>query len=220
MIIRALQNLGIQAELNGRNDMTVQERKFSGNAFCQRGKNMQRHGTLLVHSNLGIFDRYLNVPKKKLIAKGVKSVRSRVCNLKEFRNDLTIQMLTDSLLHCYLDQYGTFETYSFPKSSLEEIQRLYNKHKSWEWRMGEAPSFDYAFENRFPWGMTQIHISVSNGIMKEVKVYTDSLDVSVSDRISLAFTGRRFSKEEFLQISGEAEGETRISAEFICETLE
>lgn len=91
IILKTLEKLGIQAEVSGRNDITIEGRKFSGNAYCKRGDNRQRHGTLLVNAQLGVFDRYLNAPKQKLEAKGVTSVRARVCNLCEYAPGLTVE---------------------------------------------------------------------------------------------------------------------------------
>ena len=51
VILEAVRRLGIQAEKTGRNDITVEGRKFSGNAFYQTGDCCYHHGTLLVHAD-------------------------------------------------------------------------------------------------------------------------------------------------------------------------
>ena len=84
MILSAVRALGIPCEFSGRNDLLADGRKFSGNAFCSRKGICQHHGTLLIRSDLTRLQNYLNVDPRKLQAKGVKSVRSRVCNLSEF----------------------------------------------------------------------------------------------------------------------------------------
>ena len=84
VILEAVRMLGIQAEKTGRNDITVEGRKFSGNAFYQSGDCCYHHGTLLIHADKDNMSRYLNVPREKLASKGVSSVKSRVANLDEF----------------------------------------------------------------------------------------------------------------------------------------
>ncbi|MBR4882870.1 MAG: lipoate--protein ligase family protein, partial [Bacteroidales bacterium] len=89
-IIEALQNIGVDAYLEGRNDLLIDGKKFSGNAFYQSQTHAYHHGTLMVDVDKERLGRYLSPPKAKLEAKGVTSVRSRVVNLKELAPDLTI----------------------------------------------------------------------------------------------------------------------------------
>ena len=89
VILEAVRSLGIDAQKSGRNDVTVDGKKFSGNAFCQKGGNSYHHGTLMLRVDTQKVARYLNVSEKKLRSKGVSSVTSRVCNLCDFIPDLT-----------------------------------------------------------------------------------------------------------------------------------
>ena len=84
VILEAVRSLGIDAQKSGRNDVTVDGKKFSGNAFCQKGGNSYHHGTLMLRVDTQKVARYLNVSEKKLRSKGVSSVTSRVCNLCDF----------------------------------------------------------------------------------------------------------------------------------------
>lgn len=220
IILEALNSLGIHAETTGRNDIAIEGRKFSGNAYCRRQNIQQRHGTLLVKSDLGIFDRYLSVSKKKLVAKGVKSVRSRVCNLSEYSEGLTTGKLIEAITEAYKVKYGEYVLYPMEKADADEIQRLKEKNESWEWKMGEAPAFDYLFENRFSWGTAQICLKVKNAVIDEMRVYSDSLDNSLSERMINALSGVRFEKEEISQNIPSLEGEARDIAEYILGTFE
>ena len=195
MILNALTRLGIRAQTTGRNDIEIDGRKFSGNAFSARGGNRQRHGTLLVNANLSVFDRYLNAPRQKLEAKGVKSVKARVCNLTEFREDLTVERMADALREAYDERYGPSVPPTLSGEDEAEIYALYRKHQSYEWRMGEAPKFDYTFESRFSFGTTQICVSVEGGEIVRARVFSDSLDVALPGRIEALLRGCRFSAD-------------------------
>ena len=90
-IVQALQNLGLQASLSGRNDLTLDGLKFSGNAQCvytvkgdgaPRYKTMH-HGTLLFHADLSRLTGALCADPEKIQSKGITSVRSRVTNLAQ-----------------------------------------------------------------------------------------------------------------------------------------
>ena len=77
VILEAVRSLGIHAEKTGRNDITVDGRKFSGNAFYRTGDGCYHHGTILIRADKENMSRYLNVSKEKLASKGVTSVKSR-----------------------------------------------------------------------------------------------------------------------------------------------
>lgn len=87
IILNALASLGIQATASGRNDLVVingeDERKVSGSAYKETKDRGFHHGTLLLNADLSRLADYLNPDPKKLQAKGITSVRSRVTNLVE-----------------------------------------------------------------------------------------------------------------------------------------
>ncbi|WP_421714602.1 lipoyl protein ligase domain-containing protein, partial [Aeromonas media] len=72
---------------SGRNDLLVAtadgDRKVSGSAYRETQDRGFHHGTLLLDADLGRLANYLNPDPKKLAAKGITSVRSRVANLCE-----------------------------------------------------------------------------------------------------------------------------------------
>jgi lipoate-protein ligase A len=195
MILSAVRDLGVNAEFSGRNDITVDGKKFSGNAFAVKGQNKQHHGTLLINANLTKMSDYLNVSAEKIRAKGVSSVRARVCNLNQYNSDLTVDMMASALKSAYQKHYGEFETLNANNLNEAEIQAFYEKHSSWEWQMGRAPVFDYEIDTRFVWGGVQIYLNVENGQIKDVQVYTDALDTDIPAQIKAALTGVRFVSE-------------------------
>lgn len=195
IIISALEKIGVHAEKNGRNDITICGKKFSGNAFGVKDGNRQRHGTLLVSSKLDKMGDYLNVPTQKLKAKGISSVRSRVCNLSEFVPELTVMSLAQLIKNAYGDYYNVLpEEYIFSPEANEKIDELYKKHSSFEWIMGEAPHFDYSFEERFSFGMAQFCVSVRNGRIERAELYTDSLNTDLSAEVRGVLEGIEFSR--------------------------
>ncbi len=215
IIIDTLKNLGVDANVSGRNDIEINGRKFSGNAYCSRGINKQRHGTLLINSDLTVFDKYLNAPAMKLAAKGVKSVRARVCNLSEFIDGLTVEKLSDALLKSYLSKYPDAREYVFSDSDRRGISDILTRVKSREWIYGETPSFDYSIENRFSWGTTQIFLSIESGRISAARVFTDSLDASIPERLEPLFTGLEFDKQKICERLSALGGEATEIAEYL-----
>ena len=93
VILNAVSKLGLKAELSGRNDITVDGKKFSGNAFSLAKGNRSHHGTILVNADLTKLSNYLCVSKEKMRSKGIDSVRARVCNICELSSGLTVEAL-------------------------------------------------------------------------------------------------------------------------------
>ncbi|MCK9546869.1 MAG: lipoate--protein ligase family protein, partial [Sphaerochaeta sp.] len=85
LLLSALSSLGLECELSGRNDITLDGKKISGNAFQNTATKFCHHGTLLVRGNLAVMGDYLTPSATKLSSKAVKSVASRVGNLSEGR---------------------------------------------------------------------------------------------------------------------------------------
>ncbi len=220
IILDTLKRLGADAGVSGRNDIEIDGRKFSGNAYCSRGMNKQRHGTLLVDSDLTVFDKYLNAPAMKLAAKGVKSVRARVCNLSEYIDGLTVEKLSRALLDGYLTEFSCAREYAFSASDRNDISDILARVKSREWIFGETPAFDYSIENRFSWGMTQICLSVENGRITAARVFTDSLDASLPERLEPLFMGLEFDRLKIFEKLSAIEGEAAEIANYIRDGIE
>jgi len=193
MILSAVRALGIDCDFTGRNDLVADGRKFSGNAFCSRKGIKQHHGTLLIHSDLSRLQNYLNVDPRKLQAKGVKSVRSRVCNLSEFVPGLSCERVLDALKAAFRAEYGDYEEVSAPGEA--SVTPYIQKHASDAWRLGETPRFDAQIEHRFDWGGVQLLMTLRRGTISDLEVYTDALDVSVPDEIRSRLIGAEYSAD-------------------------
>ena len=83
-VCRALSTMGVRAEKSGRNDILVNGRKVSGVAQRLCGDRILHHGTLLFDSDPQVISEALNVNADKFSSKSIKSVKSRVGNIREF----------------------------------------------------------------------------------------------------------------------------------------
>jgi lipoate-protein ligase A len=198
-VLDAVRNMGISAEYTGRNDISVDGKKFSGNAFCIRGDNELHHGTLLINTDMNRLSNYLNVSAEKIRSKGVESVKSRVCNLTDYNPELTVETAIEALKESFRSNYGDFEEVTFSEDSKEKIDKLFEKHKSWEWRLGETIQFDYVTEKRFPWGEIDLNINIKQGIVDKVELFTDALDTSLPEIIKEGLIGSRFNSKEMAE---------------------
>lgn len=190
VILKAVQKLGIDAKISGRNDILVNGRKFSGNAFHENRERCYHHGTIMVNVKLDKLNQYLNVSMKKLASKGINSARSRVTNLIEYNPDITIDLLKESLIECFEEVYG-HKSQVLKEGELDwgEIRALYEKYSSWDWIYGKKFEFQYEISKRFTWGQVDIQFNVDSGKITEVVVYSDSLSPEVIQKIPERLVG-------------------------------
>ena len=210
MILDALVSAGIKAEFTGRNDITIDGCKFSGNAFKHTANCSLQHGTLLVNADMEKLSRYLRPSESKLKAKGVDSVRSRVCNLTEYNPSLTIDDLKQLLETVFRASVGGCDII---KPEELDISGIYPLYSSWEWNYGETPGFDVSLEHRFPWGGVELMLSLKGGKVLKATVYTDSMDENLSEKLTDALEGAEYGASIFDRLSFNPDIQAWLNAE-------
>ncbi len=173
VLLTACRLAGIRAERSGRNDLLADGRKFSGNAFYHSGGRAYHHGTLLIDADTELMSRYLTPSKAKLEAKGVKSVRSRVVNLKELAPGLTCKQMAQHMVAAARQICG-LTAESLPMIPKEEIAPLAAEYGSWDYLYGTSLPLSLTCEDRFEWGSVQLQLEVKGGTVQAVRLYTDA----------------------------------------------
>lgn len=197
-VIEALKELGVNAELSGRNDILAEGRKISGNAqFSTKGR-MFSHGTLLFNSNIDEVVNALNVKLDKIQSKGIKSVRSRVANIKEFlKDDLSIQEFKELLLQSIFKEHGSIERYEWTEEDIRNIKELAeSRYRSWDWNYGKSPKCNIQQSKRFAAGQVEIRLEVNKGVIEFVKIYGDFFGVGEVSELEQILIGTKFEKQE------------------------
>jgi len=192
MILSAVRALGIPCSFTGRNDLLADGRKFSGNAFCTRRGVHQHHGTLLVRADLSRLKNYLTVDPLKLQAKGVKSVRSRVCNLCDFRPELTVEAFRERLTEAFAAEYGGYTLLTDADIDEAVLAPYIEKQRSQAWKLGVTPRFDQELRHRFPWGGVQLLLTLRQGRVDAVQAFSDALDAELPAEIERLLTGAEY----------------------------
>ena len=195
VIKKACEFIGITAEISGRNDILTHGKKFSGNAFYHSGGKAYHHGTILISSSTEKIERYLTPKKQKLEAKGVKSVKSRVINLNEIKQDLTPQIMADNMITAAQEIYGLKADFLTLKQN-QQIKNNTEIFSSWEYIFGKTLPFSVCLADRFNWGEIQINLNLLNAKITDIKVFTDSLDFSLAEKLEEALLGKEFSAQK------------------------
>ena len=207
-VIQALHKMGAKgAELKGRNDLLIEDKKFSGNAMYAKNGRMTAHGTILFDADLEEVTKALKPRKEKFESKGIKSVRSRVTNIKPYVSPeyqkLTTEEFRDLLLLEIFgvksrDQVKELKLTEADWAKVREIQA--ERFGNWDWNYGQSPAFAIQMSQKFPFGFVDFRFNVEQGVIKEVKVYGDFFGLGDISDVEDALVGVRFEREAVNQV--------------------
>lgn len=174
-VVKLLNSLGVPAKLEGRNDLLVDGKKFSGNAKTIKSKKMIQHGTILINSEMAVLADALKVNPLKFVDKAVKSNRARVTNLIDY---LPSETNTASFKQLFIEEIKSsnekVEVYAFDQQDMEAIEKLVaDKYSTWEWNFGFSPDYNFKKANKVPAGFIEVHLDVHKGIIQEAKIFGD-----------------------------------------------
>lgn len=192
----ALNGVGLAVEVSGRNDMTIDGRKFSGNAQYIYHDRVLHHGTLLYDSNLGNVQAALNVKPDKIASKGIKSVRSRVTNLIDYMPERPgIDQFQESLL-LQLFEGGPAKERFLTEEELDGIMKLVaEKYSRWEWNYGRSPAYNVSNRGRFACGEVAMYLWVDQGVIRSCRIHGDFFTALDMDDLEQGLAGTEYSEQ-------------------------
>ena len=173
-VVEALARFGVHAEFTGRNDLTIDGMKFSGNAQYARHGRLLHHGCIMLDSNLTSVADALRVKEAKFASKAVKSVRSRVTTINaQAPSPISMADFKGALRACAMAS-GELEPYALTEADVLAVQKLRDeKYATWAWNYGFSPPYDMVRERKFPAGLVTAHLSAEGGKIKAVRLYGD-----------------------------------------------
>jgi len=195
-IANALKDMGVPAEVSGRNDITVEGKKVSGNAQRIFKNKILHHGTLLFDSDLCVLEKSLKVGIDKIKSKGIKSIRSRVTNISDHMpKKINIQSFQKILLK-HLFKGKEPEQHHLSEKDFNEINRLVKeKYATWNWNYGQSPNYTLKNSSRFSGGKLECYLDVQNGIIQNNKIHGDFLSVKDIADIEIELNGKKYERE-------------------------
>lgn len=198
-VVEALKALNVPAALEGRNDLLVKGKKFSGNAmFTTRGR-MFSHGTLMLDSAIEEVVSSLNVSEEKIKSKGIKSIRSRVTNIADhLKEKITMDQFKEHILKEVFDveDLADVPRYELTDEDWDNIHKISEeRYQKWEWNYGKSPKFDLKKSHKFPAGLVDVRMNVSKGVIQDCKIYGDFFGMGEVKVIEDSLTGVQYRRE-------------------------
>lgn len=197
-IIEALTHLGLENVcLSGRNDLMANGVKVSGNAQTSYNGKTLHHGTLLFSADLTRLAKALTVDPEKIESKGIKSVRSRVGNIKDMLNTDMDALSFMAHLEKFIISRGNTEIKDLTERDKKYIQELADsKYSTWEWNYGKSKQYTARKKRRYPFGTVIAELAVNNGIIDGIKLSGDFFGSDDPSFIEQLLTGVRCSAHD------------------------
>ena len=171
-VLDVLRSIGVNAEFSGRNDILADGRKISGSAQCCMRDRTLFHGTLLFDLEMEMLEKVLTPGKAKIESKGIRSVRARVANLKEFLPGMSTEdflaLLTEKLVPV------SSAPGPVPEEWRQKAEKLAcSRYRKWEWNYTSPFEFDWENAARFPAGTVELKIKVAGGRIGSLRITGD-----------------------------------------------
>ena len=174
-IIDVLNSLGVDAKFEGRNDITIDGKKISGNAEHIYKNKILHHGTLLFSSEMKNVSGALNIHPLKYVDKAVKSVPKRVTNISEhLKKPISLNEFTNKIMDHILATNPLAKLYEFDEKDLAAIKKIRDeKYITKEWNYGYSPDYSFNKQIKTNGGMLEMNLDVEKGIIKKAKIFGD-----------------------------------------------
>ena len=194
LIAHTLNKLGVKAVASGRNDITVDGKKVSGNAFYRTSGRSIVHGTMLFDTNLEDLVLSITPNNEKLITKGIESVRKRVTNLKEYL-DIDIEEFKRFIRSSLCDHEECLT-----QKDIVHIEKIETEYLRDEWILGNNPRYTWIRKGYVPAGEIEIRLEIKNGIIKSMNLVGDYFLVGEIDEFLNKFQNVPFTPQSVNRI--------------------
>ena len=195
-MLQALQKLGVQATMSGRNDILVEGRKVSGFAKRVCKNRLMIHGTLMFDVDIDKLTQVLCPPATKLQSKGIASVRSRVANLSEYLPEIPDISLFKQQLERILSNNYTDQEWILSPEDIQNIEQLaHDKFERWEWIYGHSPRATLNFSEKLACGTVHIHLNIAENRITSCKFGGDFIGNLPTNELEDALTGIPYDRD-------------------------
>ena len=201
-VINVLNSLDVPAKLEGRNDLLVDGKKFSGNAKLAKNGKMIQHGTILFNSDMSVLGDALKMNPLKYVDKAIKSNRARVTNLIDyFPTEISTDELKELLVEEMLENNENAIIYQLTTEDLAGIADLIKeKYQTWDWNFGFSPKYNFKNAKKIPAGFIEIHLDVEKGIIEKVKIFGDFFASNPIEELEEQLVGKKHELAEIERV--------------------
>ncbi|MDD4082483.1 MAG: lipoate--protein ligase [Sphaerochaetaceae bacterium] len=201
VVLKALRASNLKVERSGRNDIILEGKKISGSAFQLSDSFVSYHGTMLFNVDFSAMGKYLTPSKIKLESKGVKSVSARVVNIQTIKPDFKMKTFEKTLIDEFVLEFGSCKKIiTYGENYLEDIKDDFQHFSDKNWIYSKVGEFPIKVEIKFEDFLMQLNLSIAQGRVKEVKIFSDTLEEGTVEELEKSLINISYNKESFEKV--------------------
>ena len=191
MILAMLEKLNVKATTSGRNDILIDGRKVSGNAFYRIPGRSVVHGTMLYDSDVEAMMASITPSEQKLKSKGVTSVSQRITQLKDYI-DLDLEQFKDFAKKTLCNGEITLQ-----QKEVEIILEIEKEYRSHDFIYGNNPKYAVTHHHWLDGvGEMEVRMEVKNGVIQSLNLLGDYFIVGELDALLKSLKGVKLNKDD------------------------
>ena len=168
MVALVLFRLGVEAQATGRNDILIDGKKVSGNAFYHIPGRSIVHGTMLYDTDMANMAGAITPSDDKLKSKGVKSVRQHIALLKDYVNISLDEVIS------FIRQHLCDGEIMLDKTDIEAIEAIECEYLTDEFIYGRNPGYTVVRRGRIEGaGELEVRMEVKNNRLQSMNILGD-----------------------------------------------
>lgn len=191
MILAMLEKLNVKATTSGRNDILIDGRKVSGNAFYRIPGRSVVHGTMLYDSDVEAMIASITPSEQKLKSKGVSSVSQRITQLKDYI-DISMEQFKDFAKNTLCKGEITLQ-----QKEVEKILEMEKEYRSHDFIYGNNPKYAVTHHHWLDGvGEMEVRMEVKNGVIQSLNLLGDFFIVGELDALLKSLKGVKLNKDD------------------------
>lgn len=193
IIKKVLQKQGLEINLSGRNDLLFENKKFSGVAIYQNNNGTILHGTFLYDANLDNLEKTITPSTDKIISKGIKSVKSRVINLKNY-----LKICQNEVILAIENEISPSKI-KLGEDEIKNIRQLEIKYLDEKWIYDKKIPYSYSFKKKISCGEFNFFIDIKNNTILNINLFGDFFTKKDIKEYIDSFIGLPFDSKEIIK---------------------
>jgi len=171
-VIAFLKQFGLEASFEGKNNLSVNGKKFSGNSAHVFKNRVMHHGTFLYHTDLDKLENVIHPGNNHITDKSIKSIRATVRNISDYmETPVTTKIFMQQLALFLRDYYHLNTTVDITPAEQQAIEKLVEeKYTRWEWNMGYSPKYSIRHEQDTEYGKLLATLEVREGRIADIQL--------------------------------------------------
>ncbi len=183
---------------SGRNDLLIDDKKFSGTAQMTHNDVLVHHGTILYNTDFSDISKILIPNNEKLKTKGVKSVRSRVANLKDY---LPKEITYEKLKKEFVKEFGTSGEFIPSFEMISKVEKLaQQKRDSIQFILKNDKKYNNMSVEYIPgFGTIQVYLNVKDKKIIDFDIFGEYFFKKSIEKIKRDIIGIEFNQEKITE---------------------